>query len=422
MSSLPGPAKVIEVTDLGMRYRIYRAPIDRLKQIIVRTKRTYYREHWALRDISFDVERGTTFGIIGPNGCGKSTLLKIVAGLLTPTTGRVSRVGRVAALLELGAGFNPEYSGKDNVFLNGAILGLTRGEIRRLYPEIVEFSQLEEYMDQPVKTYSSGMFVRLAFSIAAHLEPEVLIIDEALAVGDAVFQHRCIRKLHELQHRGATILFVTHDMNSVSSMCNRALWLDRGRVRLIGAPDQVVKHYLAWAYSQQDRELKMESTVSTGPAALRYGNGKATLLDSQLFDAEGEATRIAHAGKVYSVRLQAECRDDVAAPILGFQIRDHYGREIFSINTLQARDRQPPVRAGQTITADFRFLWPEIAEEVYSLSPAAADGTQEAHQVLDWIDSAILIQAVPRSRVLGVFRVPDVDIQVRTEAAPAHAR
>jgi hypothetical protein len=205
-------------------------------------------------------------------------------------------------------------------------------------------------------------------------------------------------------------------------MCNRALWLDRGRVRLIGAPDQVVKHYLAWAYSQQDRELKMESTVSTGPAALRYGNGKATLLDSQLFDAEGEATRIAHAGKVYSVRLQAECRDDVAAPILGFQIRDHYGREIFSINTLQARDRQPPVRAGQTITADFRFLWPEIAEEVYSLSPAAADGTQEAHQVLDWIDSAILIQAVPRSRVLGVFRVPDVDIQVRTEAAPAHAR
>ncbi len=398
-----------------MRYRIYGAPIDRLKQIVMRSRRTYYREHWALRDVSFQVERGTTFGIVGPNGCGKSTLLKIVAGLLTPTTGAVTRIGRVAALLELGAGFNPEYSGRDNVFLNGAIMGLTRGEIRRLYPEIVEFSQLEDYMEQPVKTYSSGMFVRLAFSIVAHLEPEVLIIDEALSVGDAVFQHRCIRKLHELQHAGATILFVTHDMHAVTSMCNRALWLDRGRVRLIGSPDEIVKHYLAWAYSQQDRELKIEKAVSTGPTSLRYGNGKATLMETELFDAAGESTRIAHAGRPYAVRLRAICNAEIAAPILGFQLRDHYGREIFSMNTLQGAEPLGAARPGETLVADFRFAWPEIAEEVYSLSPAVAEGTQETHQVLDWIDSGLLVQAVPRSRVLGIFRVGGVEIDTRSE-------
>ena len=269
------PAVVVE--DLGVRYRIYPRPLDRLRQMVARSGKTYYRELWAVRDVTFAVPSGSTFGIIGPNGSGKSTILKVIAGLLAPAAGRVTRVGRLSALFELGAGFNGEYSGRENVFINAAMLGLSRDEIEAIYPAVVKFSELGGFMEQPVKTYSSGMYVRLAFAVVAHIDPDVMVVDEALAVGDTVFQHRCMRKIKELQERGATILLVTHDMNAVSSFCDTALWIDGGRTRLIGTPEAVVKQYLAWAYAKQDEELKISTAPAEGPTVMRYGNGRASV-------------------------------------------------------------------------------------------------------------------------------------------------
>jgi homopolymeric O-antigen transport system ATP-binding protein len=410
---LPGGVAV-EVENLGVCYRLYKRPADRLKQMALRRWKTFYREHWAVRNVSFEVDRGTTFGIVGPNGSGKSTILKVVAGLLAPTEGRVRRVGRLAALLELGAGFNGEYSGRENVFVNAAMFGFSREEIAEIYPRIVAFSELEGFMEQPVKTYSSGMFVRLAFAVAAHVEPDVLVIDEALSVGDAVFQHRCMRKIREMQQRGTTILFVTHDMNAVASFCNAALWIDGGNTRLLGPPEAVVKQYLAWAYAQQDEELKVEAAApeAEGPTQLRYGNGKARLVRYEILDEGGKPTLVLRPQAVYSIELEAEMHADVARPILGFQIRDHYGKEIFSMNTYQAELVVAPAAPGEVLGARFRFPWPELAEATYSFSPAVAEGTQEVHQVLDWIEGAMFLKSAPPRQVLGLLRVADVETEL----------
>ncbi len=409
---LLSPRVAVQAEGLGVRYRIYARPGDRLKQMVARSGKAYFRELWAVRDVSFSVERGMTFGIIGPNGSGKSTVLKVIAGLLAPAAGRVVRVGRLSALLELGAGFHGEYSGRENVFMNAAMLGLSKEEIEETYPKIVQFAELEGFMEQPVKTYSSGMYVRLAFAVAAHIDPDVLVVDEALAVGDAVFQHRCMRKIKELQGRGATILLVTHDMNAVSGFCGQAMWLDSGKTRLIGPPEAVVKQYLAWAYARQDQELQMESVAAGAATALRYGNGKARLRRYEVLGPDGKATNVLRAGQVYSFELEAEYLAPIAKPILGFQIRDRYGNELFSMNTIQSELALPAGRPGDVLGARFRFRWPELAEATYSFSPSAAEGTQETHQILDWIEGAVYLQSVPERFVLGLFRVEGVEAEL----------
>jgi len=233
----------LRVEGVSKQYRIYRRPGDRLTESLTRGRLKRHREFWALRGVSFEVERGTTTGVVGPNGCGKSTLLQIIAGTLEPTEGDVWREGRVAALLELGAGFDPEGTGVENVYMNAALMGLSRREIDRLFPEIERFAEIGPFIYQPVKTYSSGMFVRLAFAVAANVEPDILVIDEALAVGDAVFQHRCLRRIKELQARGTTVLFVSHDAAAVLALCARAILLSAGRVIADGAPADVLHHY-----------------------------------------------------------------------------------------------------------------------------------------------------------------------------------
>ncbi|HRY44078.1 MAG TPA: ABC transporter ATP-binding protein [Thermoanaerobaculia bacterium] len=401
----------IEVRGLGLRYRLYPSAFDRLKQIVAGERKRFYREQWALRDVTFDVAEGRSFGIIGPNGSGKSTLLKVVCDLLAPTEGLVRRRGRLAALLELGAGFNAEYTGRENVFLNASLLGMPREQIERVYPEIVAFSQLADFMDQPVKTYSSGMFVRLAFSVAAHVDPEVLVVDEALAVGDAVFQHRCMKKIADLRARGTTILLVTHDMNALSSLCDEAMWIEEGRVRLVSSPREIVQRYLAWVYENRDSELRISSEVDRS-GVLRYGDGRARLERWGVVDETGGATTMLVPGERYEVVLDAAFHADVAEPILGFQIRDPFGRELISMNTTERGTPLPPARAGERLTVRFAFPWPELAETDYSLSPAVASGTQENHTVLDWIDGDVILRSVPTSRVLGLFRPHDVTLAV----------
>ncbi len=418
MSDERSAAAPVRLDDLGVRYRVFDQPVSRLKQALFGRWRTYYQELWALRHVSLSVEKGMTFGIIGPNGSGKSTLLKVVAGLLAPAEGRVERTGRLAALLELGAGFHGDYTGRENVFLNASMLGLGRDEIESIYPAVVAFSGLGAFIDRPVKTYSSGMFVRLAFAVAAQVDPDVLVIDEALAVGDAVFQHRCFGRIKELQRHGTTILFVTHDMNSVAAFCDAALWLDAGATRLQGPPEQVVKQYLAWVYSKQDQELQIETVAADGPTQLRYGNGKARIVRYEVFDEAEQPTRVLRALRRYRVEVEAEYHAGVEAPILGFQVRDHYGKEVFSMNTVQSDLTLAPARPGERITAAFSFLWPEFADAMYSVSPAAAAGTQESHEVLDWIEGATFVRSVPDRRVLGVLRVRPLDTVIRRGPGP----
>src|SRR5579884_4242524 len=235
----------VEFHGVSKSYAVYDAPGDRLKELLTLNRWKRHRDFWALRDITFQVRRGETFCIIGENGSGKSTLLQIVAGILQPTSGAFGVCGRVAALLELGAGFNPEFTGRANVYLNGAILGLTTRQIDGRYHDIEEFADIGEFINQPVKTYSSGMIVRLAFAVAIHVDPEILLVDEALAVGDAGFRQRSMRKVHELRARGVTVLFVSHATADVKALGDRVLWLERGRVVEIGTPDGVISRYLA---------------------------------------------------------------------------------------------------------------------------------------------------------------------------------
>src|SRR5215467_8615777 len=248
----------VEFQGVSKSYPIYDSPGDRLKELITPRRYQFHRDFWALRDISFEIRRGETFCIVGENGSGKSTLLQMVAGILQPTSGSVSVAGRVSALLELGAGFNPEFSGRDNVYLNGSILGLTSRQIDERYRDIEAFAEIGDFINQPVKTYSSGMVVRLAFAVAIHVDPEILLVDEALAVGDIYFRHRCMRKVHELRARGITILFVSHAVSDVKALGDRTLWLERGRMMDVGDMERVVGKYLAATVAEDTQYLQLK--------------------------------------------------------------------------------------------------------------------------------------------------------------------
>ena len=245
MSSTSPNDLVVQAESLGKCYRIYKSPKDRLKQAIWRGSRKYYREFWALRDMSLSITRGETLGIIGRNGSGKSTLLQMICGTLTPSEGSVKTVGRVAALLELGSGFNPEFTGRDNIAINARLLGLSEKEIEDKFDQIVEFAEIGQFIDQPVKTYSSGMFVRLAFAIASHSDPDILIVDEALSVGDIAFQNKCILRIKKLRDSGLTLIFVSHDLSTLQLICDRAIWIHEGKLKEAGDPVQVSQEYYA---------------------------------------------------------------------------------------------------------------------------------------------------------------------------------
>src|SRR5215469_7071756 len=257
----------VEFQQVSKSYAIYDAPSGRLQELLTFNRLQRHRDFWALRDVSFEVKRGETFCVVGENGSGKSTLLQIVAGILEPTSGSVAMNGRVSALLELGAGFNPEFSGRDNVYLNASILGFNKRQIDRRYPEIEAFAEIGEFIDQPVKTYSSGMAVRLAFAVAIHVDPEILLVDEALAVGDIYFRQRCMRKVHELRARGVTILFVSHATGDIKALGDRVLWLDKGRLQAIGNTDVVVSKYLA---AMADKDATYQAHEALTHARLHY--------------------------------------------------------------------------------------------------------------------------------------------------------
>lgn len=413
----------VQFESVSKAYSIYDSPGDRLKELLTFGRLKRHREFWALRDISFDVRKGETFCIIGENGSGKSTLLQIVAGILRATGGRADVQGRVSALLELGAGFNPEYSGRDNVYLNGAILGLSRREIDRRFRDITDFAEIGPFIDQPVKTYSSGMLVRLAFAVAIHVDPEVLLVDEALAVGDIYFRHRCMRKVHELRSRGVTILFVSHAVADVKAVGDRALWLDKGSLIDIGPTERVVGKYLA-AMTEKDsrylsahhvapatnghaREQAQEIADTIPNIDRRHGDGRAEILGIAVLDEDGRALPMLEPSSAIIVRISVRANDTIAMPNVGFMMRNQLGIDFAGTNTSREDRELPSMQPGDICTVDFHLTLPELYAGSFSFSPAIADGPLTAYRTCDWIDNAISLQmSRGEGEVYGYLHLP----------------
>jgi ABC-type polysaccharide/polyol phosphate transport system ATPase subunit len=384
---------LVLVQNVSKLYRLYRRPADRLRELLPGVAPAH-RDFWALRDISFEVERGETLGLVGPNGCGKSTLLQMVSGILQPTTGRVVTRGRIAALLELGAGFNPEFSGRENVYLNGEIMGLSRGEIDRAMPSIESFAEIGEFMARPVKEYSSGMDVRLAFSTAIHVDPEILIVDEALAVGDAVFANRCVRKFQELRDRKITVLFVSHDLGLVKQLSDRAILLLGGRIEAAGAPNDVINRYIGLVLEKQAPETRQERLRSS----FRHGDGTSEIVGIQMLNARGEETTSIASGEPVTVRVQARFHRAVSDPMVGILVRTRIGMDVYGTNTRIEHTELGDFDAGQLLEVDFGIeCW--LTPQQYTLTAATQNADGSSH---DWLDDAIAFDVVDTRVAAGV--------------------
>jgi ABC-type polysaccharide/polyol phosphate transport system ATPase subunit len=376
----------VEFDRVSKSYRIYQAPGDRLRELALLGKRSLHREFQALRDLSFSVRRGEVFCIVGENGSGKSTSLQLIAGILQPTAGEVRVNGRVAALLELGAGFNPEFTGRENVYLNASILGLTRREIDQRYPGIQEFAEIGSFIDQPVKTYSSGMAVRLAFAVAINADPEILLVDEALAVGDTYFRHRCMRKVHELRARGLTIIFVSHSMADVKAIGDSVLWLRHGQAVAMGGVDAVVREYLA-AMSETKPAIAA-AAVSIPNIDRRRGDGAAEILGIAVMNEFGEPLHLMTPNSAVIVRIAMRASRTLERPDIGFVLRNHLGLDFSRTGASGEGHRLPPLQASEKLTVDFQIEIPELYPGSFSFSPWVEDDGS----VCDFIDNALTVQ------------------------------
>ena len=371
---------VIDIQHVSKIYKLYDKPIDRLKDALGFAKGTQFFEHHALSDVSISVKKGETVGIIGTNGAGKSTLLKIITGVLSPTEGQVNIDGRISALLELGAGFNMDYTGIENVYLNGTMNGFTKEEVDERLNDILEFADIGEFVNQPVKTYSSGMFVRLAFAVAINIEPEILIVDEALSVGDVFFQAKCYKKFEDFKKDGKTILFVSHDLSSISKYCDRVVLLNKGKVFSVGKPKEIVDLYKKLLVNQIDddgMQKRVESGIdeqtddkadvgkrTTGelwkasmvsnPALIEYGKKEAEIIDYALFDENGQITNLIEKGTECTVKFIIRANTVVKNPIFAFTIKDIKGTEITGTNTMYEEQDIEYMEEGRELMVSFR--------------------------------------------------------------------
>ena len=444
---------VISARGLGKAYHIYSRPIDRLKQMLWRGRRTFYSEFWALRDLNVEVRRGETVGVIGRNGSGKSTFLQMVAGTLTPTCGDLSVSGRIAALLELGAGFNPEFTGRENVYLAASILGLSAEQIDSRYGSIAEFAGIGDFIDQPVKIYSSGMYARLAFAVAAHVDADVLVIDEILAVGDAAFTQKCMRFIREFKQRG-TIFFVSHDTSSVVNLCDRALWLESGRLREEGEPKEVCYRYMAALQAESApvdsfkigggergkapvigkvtdhrKELLSHSNLKNvveifdfNPEAPWFGKRGASITKVQLLDQAGAALSSLEGGETVELRIEISAAQRIARPIFGFYVRDKLGQNLFGDNTYLTYQGQPlTLEAGSSASASFVFQMPFLPSGDFCVAAAFAEGTQAEHTQHHWIDEALFFRVHSSHVASGLVGIPMIAISIETGGAPKTA-
>ncbi|MBC7488884.1 MAG: ABC transporter ATP-binding protein [Glaciimonas sp.] len=433
----------IEVNGLGKCYQIYEKPSDRLKQMLVRGRKQYYKEFWALNNVTFKVKKGETVGIIGRNGSGKSTLLQMICGTLNPTAGEIKVHGRVAALLELGAGFNPEFTGVENVYMAASLYGLGKAEVDQRFDAIAEFADIGDHINQPVKTYSSGMYVRLAFAVIAHVDADVLVIDEALAVGDAFFTQKCMRFLRSFMKSG-TVLFVSHDTTSVRSLCNHAIWIDKGEIIESGNPKEVSERYLeAFFESNQGKHVKQNTkpkqvlqkiqkrdprqdflnnsnlrndirVFEFMPESISFGKREAEIQDVSFIDNHNNTLSWIIGGEEVTIRIRAFIKKDLTSPIIGFHIKDRLGQTLFGDNTyLTYMDCPLATVADEEIVADFKFQMPRLAAGDYSVSAAIADGTQHEHVQHHWIHDALMFRSEATSITSGLLGIPMSNLELK---------
>lgn len=384
-------------------YRRFTRQFDRIKQWFAPRSRKYYQEHWALREVSFSVKRGSTIGILGANGSGKSTLLQLIAGTLTPTTGSLAVQGRVAALLELGSGFHPEFTGWENVRLQASVLGLSDEEIAEKLEPIARFSELGEALDQPIRTYSSGMILRLGFSIAISIDPDILLVDEALAVGDITFQQKCMARINALREQGVTVILVTHDIGITKRLCDEVHVLEKGRLVQSGATAPVCNWYVARLFA--DRQ-QTETIPAPSEKLYRHGNQHGTIRRFRWLDPAGQTTDHAWIGQEQTLEVTLAFDRDVAQPVLGFYLRDTLGTELLGENTHNVK-RELAGQAGSEVTVRFRFGL-HLRPGAYTLCIGFVDNPAQP-VVLDWIDQAMVLQVndpVPGRVIYGLLAEP----------------
>ena len=447
---------VVSVKNVSKLYMIYKKPEDRLKQMLVpHLKRMiapilgrfapvlrdadmcYFNEFWALRDISIALKKNETLGIIGQNGSGKSTLLQIICGTLYPTAGASSSHGRIAALLELGAGFNPDFTGRENIFLNASIYGLSNAEIKERLDTIIDFAEIGEHIDQPVSTYSSGMFVRLAFSVIANIDADILIIDEALAVGDAYFQQKCMRFLRKFQENGS-IIFVSHDTGAMMNFCDRVVWLHNGEMKADGNAKEICEAYLALLYQQHsgvmyepsgfdeihpkktekesvdEKEDEQPDTVSTISNSQGFGDGGAEIFSCSLHDEDGQILTAISGGETVDLKLSFRANKGLSSVIAGFIVKDRLGQYIFGENTFQTTiDKPPQMSEGEIASAQFRFTMPTLAPGTYTVTVAVASGTTDSHVQHHWLHEGLVFSSSSHIDTGVIFQIP-VESELRT--------
>jgi lipopolysaccharide transport system ATP-binding protein len=448
---------VVSVRDLHKSFLLYDKPSHRLWQMLFRGRRRFYREHEVLKGISFDVLKGETLGLVGRNGAGKSTLLSILCGTLTPTFGEVQVSGRVAALLELGAGFNPELSGRENIDLCAQIYGLSEQEIKDRRQDIIDFADIGDYIDRPVKTYSSGMFTRLGFSVVAHVDADVLIVDEALAVGDAYFVQKCMRYLHGFRAGGGTLVFVSHDMGSVTALCDRVIWLRDGYVGLDDTPKAVAAAYLADLYGAADisgaaevpssephdvdqhsrlaeelpdhetdgrlawinqSNLRNDIEVFPFSRAHDFGQRGAEFLAGGLYDRGGARLTWVVGGEWVQLRLKIRALVTLNSLIAGFVVKDKQGQPLFGDNSyLSFRASPVTVLPGEAIEFLFDFRMPILPAGDYAMSVAVSDGVQQDHVMHQWIHDALILSSRATSVATGLVGIPMLNVDYRRVVA-----
>ncbi|MBD9443981.1 ABC transporter ATP-binding protein [Rhizobium sp. RHZ01] len=439
----------IKVENLGKFYQIYKKPGDRLLQMLARGRKQYFSEFWALRDVSFEIEPGETLGIVGRNGSGKSTLLQLICGTLNPSTGSLLTKGRIAALLELGAGFNPEFTGRENVYLAAALYGIGRSAVDDRFDRIAAFADIGEHLDQPVKTYSSGMFVRLAFAVIAHVDADILVVDEALAVGDAVFTQRCMRFIRAFQQQG-TLLFVSHDMSAVSNLCRQAIWLDHGEVKLVGKAKAVSHAYLQQTLQSvygDETELRTIARTTAqsadedivpdaspdhdrkGPIldysakytiennlsdALGFESGRAEVLSVEISNLSAKGERVFEGGELVVITVRARAYQALDRPILGFVFNDRLGQALFGENTLAFTDlTSVPVAAGETFAADFTFRLPMLPNGDYVVLASVAQGELHNNIQHHLLHDALVVRVSSSKVRWGLVGVPFEDVVMK---------
>ncbi|MCI5582336.1 MAG: ABC transporter ATP-binding protein [Anaeroplasma sp.] len=420
-------SEVIKVNEVTKSYNLYNKPIDRLKESMnfIRRK-SYHVDFKALNSISFSVNKGECFGIIGTNGSGKSTILKIITGVLQPTTGSVEVNGRVSALLELGAGFNMDYTGIENIYMNGMVLGMSKSEVDEILPKIEEFAEIGDFINQPVKLYSSGMFARLAFAVAINVDPDILIVDEALSVGDIFFQAKCYKKFEEFKKLGKTILFVTHDMTSVLKYCDRVMLLNQGEFIKIGKPSEIVNIYkkiLANSYNPNEEkniENKIENNddlwknhLAVNPNPQIYGNGLAEIIDFGIFDSKGELTNTVEKFSNVLLKVKIKFNNHVENPIVAWTLKNNKGLEIMGTNTLYENVELSNIEAGDIIVCDFYFTVP-IAVNQYLLDLGVTKYNGDELEVLCRNYEITTLDILSKTQNVGIVD-PNCEIKVIKE-------